>query len=155
MTQSAKRISVSEALSQGVNHHMAGRHRKADAIYRQVIKAQPDNADAIHLLGVLARQMGQPAAAVDLIRRAISLDGRNPTYHANLGTALEASDRRDDAITAYRRALDIKADYPEAHYKLGRRWRRRVSMRTRRHPSNGPSNANLITRRRTTCWGRC
>jgi tetratricopeptide (TPR) repeat protein len=98
---------------------MAGRHRQAEAIYRQVLKAQPDNADALHLLGVLARQSGQPAAAIELIQRAISLNGRNPSYHANLGTALEVSERRDDAIAAYRRALDIKADYPEAHFKLG------------------------------------
>ncbi len=110
---------VLEDLSDGVRHHHAGRRDEAEAMYRRVLKADPENADALHLLGVLARQAGRHDVAVDLIQRAIARNGRNPSYHANLGTALEVSGRREDAMAAYRRAIEIKPDYPEAYFKLG------------------------------------
>lgn len=110
---------VLEDLSEGVRHHNAGRAKEAESVYRRVLQADPDNADALHLLGVLARQAGRHDVAVSLIQRAIARNGRNPSYHANLGTALEASGRRGDALAAYRRAIEIKPDYPEAYFKLG------------------------------------
>ena len=119
MTEQATPDAVAEALSEGVRHHSAGRFREAEAVYREVLKTHPDNADALHLLGVLARQAGRNDTAVDLIQRAIAQNGRNASYHANLGTALEASDKREEAMAAYRRAIRIKPDYPEAYFKLG------------------------------------
>ena len=119
MTDQGTPDTVSEALSKGVRHHNAGRLDKAEAQYRQVLKAHPDNADALHLLGVLARQAGRHDDAVDLIQQAIARNNRNPSYHANLGTALEVSGKREEALAAYRRAIQINPDYPEAYYKLG------------------------------------
>ena len=110
---------VLEDLSEGVRHHNAGRTKEAESVYRRILQADPENADALHLLGVLARQAGRHDVAVDLIQRAIARNGRNPSYHANLGTALEVSGRREDALAAYRRAIVIKPDYPEAYFKLG------------------------------------
>jgi predicted Zn-dependent protease len=37
-----------------VMHHQAGQLAKAEKCYRQVLKAQPNQADAVHLLGVIA-----------------------------------------------------------------------------------------------------
>jgi len=118
-TQSVKRMSIGDALERGMAHHHGGQLREAEAWYRKVLEVRPDNPDAQHLLGVIARQSGRPDVAVGLIERAIALNGGNPTYHANLGTALEALGKRDDAIAAYRRALEIKSDYPEALFELG------------------------------------
>ena len=41
-----------------VMHHQAGQLSKAEACYRQVLKADPNHADAVHLLGVIALQWG-------------------------------------------------------------------------------------------------
>ena len=110
---------VLEDLSEGVRHHNAGRLDEAEVVYRRVLKAHPDNEDALHLLGVAARQTGRHDLAVDLIQQAIARNGRNPSFHANLGTALEASGKREEAMAAYRRAIAIKPDYPEPYFKLG------------------------------------
>ena len=40
---------------------------QAERLYRAVLAEQPDNADALHLLGVLANQAGHPKDAADLI----------------------------------------------------------------------------------------
>jgi len=55
----------------GLAHHQAGRLDRAEALYRKVLAADPDYADALHLLGVLAYQCGKPAPALQLIERAM------------------------------------------------------------------------------------
>jgi uncharacterized protein (TIGR02466 family) len=119
MAVEGNRVTVGEALARAVALHQAGRLREAEAIYRRVLEVRPDHPDALHLLGIVARQSGRPEAAIDLIGRAIAADGRNPTYHSNLGTAFEAAGRRDAALAAYRRAVELKPDFFEAHQKLG------------------------------------
>lgn len=49
-----------------VMHHQAGQLAKAEACYRQVLKAQPNHADVVHLLGVIALQVGRYDVAVKL-----------------------------------------------------------------------------------------
>ena len=53
-----------EALAIAIRHHQVGRLQAAEQIYREILAEQPDHADAIHLLGVLAHQAGQHAVAV-------------------------------------------------------------------------------------------
>src|SRR5262249_5800969 len=42
-----------------------------------------------------------------------------PTVHYNLGAALRARGRLDDAISEYRESLRLESDAPLAHYNLG------------------------------------
>jgi protein O-GlcNAc transferase len=79
---------------------------------------QPDHADSLHLLGLLAHQSGRPSVAVELIRQAIQRNGRNPLYFSNLGTALRTARKLDEAVAAYRQAILVKPDYAQAHYNL-------------------------------------
>jgi len=112
-------MTVAEALNQGAALHKAGKRREAEAVYRQVLEAAPGHPDALHLLGVLARQSGRVQEAVELIERAIAANPNNPTYVSNLGTAFEAAGRRDEALSSYRRAIEMRDDFAEAHFKLG------------------------------------
>jgi hypothetical protein len=59
--------SVAEVLGEGIRHHQAGRLSEAEACYRRVLAVQPDHADALHLLGVIAHQVKRHDIAVDLI----------------------------------------------------------------------------------------
>src|SRR5579883_2224479 len=84
---------VAGLFSAALAHHQAGRLAEAETLYRDTLAAQPDHADALHLLGVLASQVGQHEVAVDLIERAIAHDRRNARYHSNLGLALASLQR--------------------------------------------------------------
>ena len=66
---------ISEALAIAIQHHQAGRLQAAEQIYRQILQAEPNHADAIHLLGVIAHQVGKHEVAVEYIGRAIGLKG--------------------------------------------------------------------------------
>jgi len=100
-------------------HHRGGRLREAEGLYRQILQADSDNADALHMLGVLAHQTGRQQLAVELISRAIAQNGQIPAFHNNLGNVYAAAGDWQHAETCFRRSLDRKPDYAEAHYNLG------------------------------------
>jgi tetratricopeptide (TPR) repeat protein len=110
---------TSEALAIAIQHHQAGRLPTAEQIYRQILQAEPNHADAIHLLGVIAHQAGKHEVAVEYIRRAVGLKGNAADFHINLGRAYGALRRTAEAVACYRRALELKPDFAEAHYNLG------------------------------------
>jgi hypothetical protein len=56
--------------------HQQGFLDQAAQLYVKVLGHQPDHADALHLLGVVALQSGRPWRAVELIGRAIAVNPR-------------------------------------------------------------------------------
>jgi tetratricopeptide (TPR) repeat protein len=110
---------IPQALAIAIQHHQAGRLQAADQIYRQILQAEPNQADAWHLLGVIAHQAGRHEMAVEYVERAIGLKGGAAAFHNNLGEAYRALHRIPEAVTCYRRALELKPDFAEADYNLG------------------------------------
>lgn len=85
--------------------HRQGRLGEAEAAYLRVPAGVPQQADALHGLGIIALQRAQPSSAVDLITSALALSDSDPHMHANLaralsemGRPLEALERLDQAI---------------------------------------------------------
>lgn len=106
-------------LQEAVGHHQAGRLAEATQSYREILSREPDNAVALHFLGVIRRQEGDAGQAIDLIGKAIALQPGYAEAHNNLGTALNDQGRLEEAAAAHRRALELKPDYAQAHYNLG------------------------------------
>ena len=99
-------MTISAAHALALQHHQAGRLPEAEALYRQILATDENHADAWHLLGVLAQMVGQNAAAVEMIGRAIALLPAGVDYHKNLGIALQGCGRTEEAIAAYRLAAE-------------------------------------------------
>ena len=110
---------ISEALAIAVQQHQAGLLQAAEQIYRQILQAEPNHADATHLLGLIAHQVGKHELAAQYITRAIALDAGVAPFHNNLGSAYSALRRIPEAVACFRRALALNPDYAEAHYNLG------------------------------------
>jgi protein O-GlcNAc transferase len=108
-----------DPFGQGLAHHQAGRLAEAESCYRRMLAAQPNHADALNMLGVLAHQMGRPDLAVVLIRQAIDKNETNPAYYSNLGYALRHQGQLPEAIAAARQAIRLKPDLAAAHFHLG------------------------------------
>jgi predicted O-linked N-acetylglucosamine transferase (SPINDLY family) len=110
---------ISEALAVAFQHHQAGRLQAAEQIYRQVLQAEPNQADAWHLLGVVNAQTGNHRRAVEYIHRALAVRPEWPEANYNLGNAFREQGKLDEAVACYRRALELKPDDAGAQHKLG------------------------------------
>jgi protein O-GlcNAc transferase len=71
------------------------------------------------MLGVLAHQVGRNDIAVDLIAKAIAINGNVAAYHSNRALALRALGRLDEALGSLGAALRLQPDYPEAQLNSG------------------------------------
>jgi protein O-GlcNAc transferase len=102
-----------------VQHHQAGRLEEARAGYSRVLASEPNNADALHLLGLVAHQAGDQAAAVHLIQRAIQAQPGTALFHFNLSAALRAGGRKVEAIAQLERATALNPKLAPAQSTLG------------------------------------
>ncbi|CAO3974850.1 tetratricopeptide repeat protein [Achromobacter mucicolens] len=77
-------LSLREALQQAHAHWNAGQAVQAEVLCRRILAASPGQADASHLLGLIAHAHGQPALALDLLRHACRTDAAPAVYFGNL-----------------------------------------------------------------------
>jgi tetratricopeptide (TPR) repeat protein len=99
--------------------HRQGKLAEADAIYREILRRQPDSFDALHLAGVLALQTGRPAEGVELIGTALRLNVGSAAVHCDLAAGLRALQRPAEALASYDRAIALQPRHAEAHHYRG------------------------------------
>jgi len=97
---------------------MTGRLEEATAIYQDIVGKDPDNADAWHLLGLIAHQADRPEAAEKMILRAIGLTGGQANYFVNLAAVLKKAERLDEAANSLWRAIALSPNDAGAHADL-------------------------------------
>jgi protein O-GlcNAc transferase len=110
---------IQEVFATALGLHQAGRLNEAERLYLQILQAEPRHADALHFLGVLAHQVGRNDLAVDLIGRAILQNGQVPAFHNNLGNALRAQGKLQEAAASYTRVLAHNPHHVGALFNLG------------------------------------
>ena len=108
-----------EALRRANLAHRRGELESAERGYRAVLKAMPDQPDAVHFLGLLLHQRARDETAPQLLARAVELDPANPLYRHNLAGVLKERGEYAEAERRYREALTLKPDYVDAHLQLG------------------------------------
>jgi tetratricopeptide (TPR) repeat protein len=72
--------------------------------YQKLLARYPLNADVHHFYGVFLRDLNSPDGWLSEHRRAAALDPLSPLDQENIGEALHALGRNDEAIAAYRMA---------------------------------------------------
>jgi tetratricopeptide (TPR) repeat protein len=112
-------LPVSQALRLAFDHHQVGHLSEAEAIYTQILRGEPNNPHALHLMGLLAHQRGQYQAAAGLIGKAIEQKKDVPDFYTNLGLALRAMGNAEQALQAQRYAAWLAPDVPEIRMNLG------------------------------------
>jgi protein O-GlcNAc transferase len=112
-------VPVEQALEMAMGHHGAGRLSEAEDIYRQILAADPNQPQAMHLLGVVAHQLGRSDIAEGMIVKSVSLDPKNPESHSNLGLVRIALGKIEEAISSFQEAVELQPDYAEAQCNLG------------------------------------
>ncbi|MGO9230698.1 MAG: tetratricopeptide repeat protein [Bryobacteraceae bacterium] len=114
-----KAFTVEEALALASDLARSGDRNGAAQICAKILHAVPDQAQALHLLGLAAVQDGHPAEALALLRRAVRSDRRLAVAWNDLGNLLAMQGELTEATASYRRAIAEAPKFAEAHNNLG------------------------------------
>jgi tetratricopeptide (TPR) repeat protein len=147
-------MDAGELLQLATELHGQGQLAQAEALYGQVLDAQPGNFEARHRLAVVSIQRGDFDEALQRVEAALQVDARSIKALSNKGSILLAMQRADEALACYDAALQIDPGDPDAHYNranvlmlLGRHgaaadsWEKSAALR----PGDVAALANLAT----------
>ncbi len=100
-------------------HVRAGQMAEAEAILRKIVTSDPNDAGALHLLGIIAAGRDDGAEAVALFTRAIETKPGFAIAESNLGAALLRRGEIPGAIDHLEKAIELAPDFAPAHGNLG------------------------------------
>jgi tetratricopeptide (TPR) repeat protein len=106
-------------LQEALKHHQAGRLSDAESLYKRIIKTDPNNANALSLLGTVTFARNQLAEAEKLYRRAIAANPNAAGAHFNLGNVLSSLGDDADALAAYDKAIALDPAFIDARLNKG------------------------------------
>ena len=98
--------------------HRDGRFEEAERMYREVIRANPRNVDALRMLGRIALSMKRNSDAERLFRRTVSIAPDFVGAWLDLGRVLKDTDSHEEAMACYRRVIELQPDNPKGHFML-------------------------------------
>ena len=109
-------LSTQNLVLKGFELHKLGSILEAAKVYFDVLKLEPNNFDALHLLGMIAAQNKDYEQAFTYLAKAIEVNPIEAAAYSNLGMALHESGRPEEAIVFYKKALELNPDLIDALY---------------------------------------
>lgn len=97
-----------------------GELERAEALFTEAIRLQPEHAPALCNLGVIRAIQGRLPEAQDLVEQSLRVDPGYARGYCNLGKIHAIHGRNDDARKAFERALELRPDYQEVRSELER-----------------------------------
>lgn len=110
---------VAEEFNRAIDSHQKGKLDRAKRGYKRVLQSAPNHASAIHLLGVLDLQRGNPEPAAALIEKALAIDPNMAAAHYNLARCQKSLGLLEAAATSVEHCLKITPDDLDAMLLLG------------------------------------
>jgi Tfp pilus assembly protein PilF len=96
-----------------------GQYEKAIAVYREVIKSEPNDFEAYYGLGLVYRDYGKPREAIGQYQEAIKINSRSKDAHNELGNAYSSLGQNAQAIAEYKTALKLDPSFAGVRNNLG------------------------------------
>jgi tetratricopeptide (TPR) repeat protein len=103
----SSRATLQELFDQAIALHQRGDLAAAERLYQQVLLLEPNSFAPRHMLGVIRFQQGRGVEAIDLIAGALKLNRTVPGAWINLGHVQTSLGRAEEAVTSYRKALEL------------------------------------------------
>jgi tetratricopeptide (TPR) repeat protein len=106
-------------LELALNHVTAGKLDAAEDLCRLNLAENPDDADTLRLLGIVAHRSKRDQEAVDWHRRALAIRPDDAFIQYDLGNALASLGRDSEALAAFLEAIRVKPDHYQALAQAG------------------------------------
>ena len=101
-----------------VQLQMMGRLEEAASIFQDIVQKDPQNADAWHFLGIIAKQADHADAAQKLILQAIKLNNSQANYYISLASVEKYLGNNSNALAALNQAISVDPNDAGAHADL-------------------------------------
>jgi tetratricopeptide (TPR) repeat protein len=88
--------------------HSAGKYPQAEKIYRQLLKANPNDLTLLRILGMLERDRRNLKAAIEWFMVAKQISGNDPVILAELALTLDQAGKGDKAMEIAAKAQNAK-----------------------------------------------
>ena len=129
--------SVQRLLASAIAHQQRAEYGDAARLYRQVLDLQPNQPEALHLLGLVMHQTGRTTEADELLQQSLARTPGNAGFHYNYARVLAEDGRPQEAVSHYQRALELNPTYGDAWHGLA------LALRVQGHPEDA-----------VACWER-
>jgi len=125
---------------------------QAEQHYREVLRQNPRDAEALSVMGQVRSAQGRTDEALDFLHQALRLRPEEPEIHRILGDVLIEHKKLGEGMAEYREALRLKPENILAHYRLGQvlaqmeqldEAARHLSEAARLRPEDGKFHGNL------------
>jgi len=114
-----QQTSICDIVKAATQQFEAGNLTQAEGLCGEILRNDPDQPVALHLLGAIAYKQGRYAEAIESIREALARNRRVPQFHNTLGAVFRAMGRFEEAIVAYEQAVSLDAEYTQAYHNMG------------------------------------
>ena len=106
-TETGSSSDLSSLFASAAECYRSGAVAQASALGKTILARDPNHAQTLNLLGIIAQQAGRNRVAVKLISQAIAQDPNDAPFHYNIGLAHQALGSRDEALGHYERAISL------------------------------------------------
>lgn len=110
---------VADWLVVALDHHKRGEFEEANIYYNKILAVEAEHVDALQLLGLVQKQLGNRARALELMHASLRLQPNQPNVWANLGNTYNDASQPDAAYQAYKQAVLRDPKNPQAHFHIG------------------------------------
>ena len=110
---------IKHKLSHAKSSLRTGKVSEAEAVLSSILKTEPQQFDALHLLGVANYMQGKLEVASGFFLRAIEIDPESAKTFYNLGIVHHARKEYQNAVQCFQRALDLDSGDSDVSCALG------------------------------------
>ena len=119
LSQNGLAAKIQQMFAEAMSLRQNGFIPQAQERLQEIIRIQPNHADALHLLGIVFGQTGNFERSIELISQAIALNPSNGEAYYNRAKSLQGINRHQLAVDDYNRAISLRPDDANAYHSRG------------------------------------
>ena len=113
-----KNLTEKEAFTLALQHHQKNNLKVAENLYREILKINPNHANAHNNLGIVLEQLGESKKAMICFQKAVQINPNFARAHYNLGKVFYALNEIQKAINCFEKAIKYKSENLNYYFNL-------------------------------------
>jgi tetratricopeptide (TPR) repeat protein len=113
-------MDLNKTIHSALEHYEAGDVKQSVGILLEILKSQPDNLDAIELLGLICYQLKDYNLAFNCFKKALQIQPTDSNAYYQLGIICEERGQVDEAVILYNKAIEHHSHIHDVYIRLGK-----------------------------------